>query len=111
MRLTSQVPAIMKLNELRPGMDKIEIIVKLVDRKGPREVETNYGVTHIIVDGEVEDESDKMALTVWNEKTQEINKVEIGEQIRLLNAFVTSFKGVLSLNIGRDTLFKELQAR
>ena len=101
----------MKLNELRPGMDKIEIVVKLVGRKKPRKVETNYGVNHCIVDGEVEDESGKMALTVWNEKTQDINKVEIGEQMRILNAFVTSFKGVLSLNIGRDTLIEEMHAR
>ena len=101
----------MKLNELRPGMDKIEIIVKLVCRKKPREIETNYGVTHCIVDGEVEDESGKMSLTVWNEKTQDINKIEIGEQIRILNSFVTSFKGVLSLNIGRDTFIEKLPAR
>lgn len=100
----------MKLNGLRPGMDKIEIIVKLVGREKPREIETNYGVTHCIVDGEVEDESGKMALTVWNEKIQDINKIEIGEQIRLLNSFVTSFKGVLSLNIGRATLIEELHA-
>ena len=100
----------MKLNGLRPGMDKIEIIVKLVGREKPRKIETNYGVTHCIVDGEVEDESGKMALTVWNEKIQDINKIEIGEQIRLLNSFVTSFKGVLSLNIGRATLIEELHA-
>jgi ssDNA-binding replication factor A large subunit len=101
----------MKLNELRPGMDKIEIIVKLVCRKNPREIETTYGVTHCIVDGEVEDESGKMVLTVWNEKIPDINKIEIGEQIQILNSFVTSFKGVLSLNIGRDTLIEKLPTR
>ena len=93
----------MKLKDLRPGMEHVDIQVRLVGLEEPREVETNYGVTHVLVDGQVEDDSGKMELTVWNEKTEQLNRIKLGDIVELKDCFITSFKGTLSINVGRDS--------
>jgi ssDNA-binding replication factor A large subunit len=84
-------------------MEHIDIKVMVKDLNEPREVLTSYGVTHNIVDGEVEDDTGDMGLTIWNEKIELISEVKRGSLIMLRNCFVTSFKGALSINIGRDS--------
>ena len=84
-------------------MDHVDIQVRLVDLEEPREVETNYGVTHVLAEGQVEDDSGGMRLTVWNEKIEQIDGVNVGDTMELKDCFITSFKGVLSINVGRDS--------
>ncbi|GAF95886.1 unnamed protein product [marine sediment metagenome] len=93
----------MKLKDLRPGMEHVDIQVRLVVLEEPREVETNYGVTHVLVEGQVEDDSRGMKLTVWNEKIELIDGVKAGDMVELKDCFITSFRGVLSINVGRDS--------
>ena len=93
----------MILKELRPGMENINLRVKLLNLNEPREVPTNYGVTHTIVEGIVEDESGKIGLTIWNEKIEALESILSDSMIELKNCFITSFKGVLSINVGRDS--------
>ena len=93
----------MKLNELRPGMENIELSVELLSVGEPREVETYTGLKHTLVEGEVKDDTDSMGLTIWNESISELEKVKPGDDIKLINCFITSFKGVLSVNVGRES--------
>lgn len=93
----------MKLNELRPGMEHIELNVEIVSIGEEREVETYSGLKHTLVEGEVKDETGTMGLTVWNESISELEKVKPGDKAKLINCFITSFKGVLSVNIGRES--------
>jgi replication factor A1 len=92
-----------KLKDLRPGMEHVDIQVRLVGLEEPRKFETNYGVTHVLVEGQVEDDSGGMRLTVWNEKIEQIDGVNVGDTVELKDCFITSFKGVLSINVGRDS--------
>lgn len=94
----------MKLNELRPGMEKVELRVEILSLKEPRQVKTNSGLTHTLVEGEIEDGTRKMGFTVWNEKIEQLEGIEVGETVDLLNCFITSFRGVLSVNVGRDSV-------
>ena len=98
----------MKLNELRPGMEHLELSVEILRIGEPREVETYSGLKHTIVECEVKDDTKYMGLTVWNETIEELKKVKPGDNIKLNNCFITSFKGVLSVNIGRESII-ELQ--
>jgi len=93
----------MVLGGLRPGMEHVDATVRLLSLEEPREVLTSYGVTHVLVEGEVEDESGRMRLTIWNEKIQELEGIEVGSLVDLGDCFVTSFKGELSINVGRDS--------
>jgi ssDNA-binding replication factor A large subunit len=96
----------LKLSELRPGMENVELVVELISLEEPREVTTYSGLEHTLVEGLVKDGSGTMGLTVWNEKIEELEKVEAGDTLRLVGCFITSFKGELSVNVGRDSDIK-----
>ncbi len=93
----------MKLSELRPGMENIDLYVKLLSLEEPRVVTTNLGLTHTLVEGVISDETDKIGLTVWNDKIGELVHVKVGDDIELTKCFISSFKGDLSVNVGRDS--------
>ena len=82
----------MKLKDLRSGMDHIDIQVGLVGLEEPREVEANYGVTHDLVEGQVEDDSGKMKLTICDEKIKQIDRVKVGDTVKLKDCMITSLK-------------------
>ena len=93
----------MKLSELRPGMENVELMVELISIEEPRKVTTYSGLEHTLVEGLVKDGSGSMGLTVWNEKIEELQGIEAGDTLRLVDCFITSFKGELSVNVGRDS--------
>jgi replication factor A1 len=97
----------MKLNELRPGMENLELMVEIISKGEPREVETYSGLKHILVEGEIKDDTMTMRLTVWNDTIDELKKVKAGDKVKLVNCFITSFKGVLSVNIGRESTIEK----
>jgi ssDNA-binding replication factor A large subunit len=87
-------------------MENVELVVELISLEEPREVTTYSGLEHTLVEGLVKDGSGTMGLTVWNEKIEELEKVEAGDTLRLVGCFITSFKGELSVNVGRDSDIK-----
>ncbi len=93
----------MKLSELRPGMEDVELEVEFMSLEEPRKVTTYSGLEHTLVEGVVSDGSVEMGLTVWNEKIEELEGIEAGDTLRLVGCFITSFKGELSVNVGRDS--------
>ena len=99
----------MKLKDLRPGYENVNLEVKILRLDNPKEITTSYDVTHIIVEGEVEDDSRKMNLTVWNENIKKFEKVDLGDIVELRNCFITSFKGVLSINVGRSSEVQSIE--
>jgi replication factor A1 len=94
---------IMKLSELRPGMENVDLHVKLLSLEKVREVTTYTGLKHNIVEGDISDETGRMNLTVWNEKIEELSNITAGDEVFLKNCFISSFKGDLSVNVGRDS--------
>ncbi|MBN2335365.1 hypothetical protein JXL21_07360 [Candidatus Bathyarchaeota archaeon] len=96
----------MKLSELRPGMEKVELTLDLVSLEEQREVTTYSGLKHNLVEGVVKDDSGSMALTVWNEMIPELERLKAGDTLRITGCFITSYKGVLSVNVGRDSVIE-----
>lgn len=93
----------MKIRDLRPGMEKVDLKVRVIQLKEPRHVTSYTGVEHVLVEGEVEDNSGRAVLTVWNDLIRQLEGVEIGGTVELRNCFITSFQGVLQVNVGRDS--------
>jgi ssDNA-binding replication factor A large subunit len=89
-------------------MENLELIVVIISIKKPREVKTYSGFTHILIEGKVKDDTMTMDLTVWNDAIQELQEVKPGDKVKLSNCFITSFKGVLSVNIGRESTIEKL---
>jgi replication factor A1 len=46
----------------------------------------------------VADETGSVKLTLWNEQ---IDQVNVGDNIKIDNGYVTSFKGEIQLNVGK----------
>lgn len=93
----------MKIRDLRPGMEKVDLKIRVIGLEEPRHVTTYTGVEHVLVEGEIEDETGGSVLTVWNDLIRQLNGVEIGSTVELRNCFITSFQGVLHVNVGRDS--------
>jgi ssDNA-binding replication factor A large subunit len=92
----------MKLSELRPGMEDLILFVDLISLEDPREVETYSGIKHTIVEGKITDGKKVLNFTVWNESIEKLKEIKPGDKIKLTKAFITSYKGNLSVNVGRE---------
>jgi replication factor A1 len=101
----------MKLEDMRPGMEDIDLMVRVVQLTEPQIVESNTGIKYRMVEGLVEDDTGKMEITVWDDKIrEELAGIEEGDSVFLKRAFITSFKGKLSVNIGRDSEIINLES-
>ena len=92
-----------KLADLRPGMEHLDFKLTIVRISGVRKVKTYSGLEHSILEGEVTDNNTVIPFAVWNEKISLFDKLTPSDEVELLNCFITSFKGVLQLNVGRDS--------
>ena len=98
-----------RLSELRPGMEHLNFTVIISKISGLRKVKTYSGIEHTILEGEITDGQDKVSFAVWNEKTDFFSGIKVGDRVVLTNCFVTSFKGILQVNIGRDSDTKKVE--
>ncbi|MEM1526426.1 MAG: single-stranded DNA-binding protein [Ignisphaera sp.] len=85
-----------KVIDLKPGMENINVDVRVVESLGVRTITTKAGVRTL---GEyiVGDESGRVKLVVWGSKAGSLN---VGDTISIKNAWVTQFKGEVQLNAG-----------
>jgi replication factor A1 len=86
----------MKAKELRSGKVD-EISLKVVEIGEPREVSTRYGSSRVC-DAIGEDETGQVKLALWNE---EIDKVHMGDEIKITNGYVKEWRDELQLSAGR----------
>jgi ssDNA-binding replication factor A large subunit len=99
-----------RIKDFRPGMDKLNLRVKVTKLLGARKVKTYTGVEHSIFEGELSDGEGTIGFAVWNEKIDLFNGVAVGDEMLLSNCFVTSFKGILQVNVGRDSEAEKVTA-
>jgi replication factor A1 len=87
------------IKDLQNGMKRISVEAKVVEKGDVREVRSRFGnETYRIVDAVVADESGSIKLTLWNEQ---IDQVNVGDNVKIDNGYVTSFKGEIQLNVGK----------
>ena len=87
------------IKDLQDGMKRVSVEAKVVDKGDPREVKSRFkDETYRIVDAVVADESGSVKLTLWNEQ---IDLINVGDNIKIENGYVTSFKSEIQLNVGK----------
>ena len=80
-------------------MKRVDVEGKIVEKGDPREVKSRFkDETYRIVDAVLADESGSIKLTLWNEQIEQVN---VGDNIKVENGYVTSFKGETQLNVGK----------
>jgi replication factor A1 len=88
----------MKINEIKRGMSDITVEGKIVDKSEPRRVNTRYG-PRSVADATLQDETGSIKLSLWEEK---IDSVNIGDKVKINDAYVTEFRNELQLSIPRS---------
>ena len=88
----------MKIVELKPGMKRVEVTAKIIEKSDPREVTTRFGDTSRVATAVVQDDSGTIKLSLWNET---IDQVNVNDTVKIENGYVTTFKGETQLNVGR----------
>jgi replication factor A1 len=87
------------IKDLADGMKRVSVEGKVVEKGDAREVKSRYkDETYRIVDAVIADESGSIKLTLWNEQIEQVN---IGDNVKIENGYVTSFKGETQLNVGK----------
>jgi len=88
----------MKINEIKRGMSGMSIEGKITSISESRRVQTRYG-SRSVADATLEDETGSIKLSLWEEK---IDAVNIGDKVKISDAYVTEFRNQLQLNIPRS---------
>jgi replication factor A1 len=87
------------IKDLNDGMKRVSVEGKVVEKSDPREVKSRYkDETYRIVDAVIADETGSVKLTLWNEQIEQVN---VGDNLKIENGYVTSFKGETQLNVGK----------
>jgi len=88
-----------KILNLKPGMENIDIDVRVIQKLGVRTINTKAGVRTL---GEyiVGDESGRVKLVAWGSKAAALAE---GDTVAIKNAWVTAFRGEVQLNIGKNS--------
>ena len=89
---------LMKVHELKPGMQRVGMEVKVLSVSKPKQAVTGRGVTHEILEVEVGDETGSIMLVLWDEK---VIPLEAGDVLQIENGFVSSYRGSWRLNVGK----------
>jgi len=80
-------------------MSHVNLTVKVRNASESTQVVTSAGVDHEILELEVGDKSGSIKLVLWDEKI--IPDLKKDDLVKIENGFVTSFKGVWRINVGR----------
>jgi replication factor A1 len=88
----------MKINELKPAMNNVNIKAKIAELKEPREVMTKFGSATNLVEATLEDDSGTIKLTLWGNQSEGL---EEGSEVEITKGFTKEFRDELQLGIGR----------
>jgi replication factor A1 len=94
------------INELKIGMNNINLKAKVADLEEPREVMTKFGTVTQLVEATLEDETGSIKLTLWGKQSE---GVEIGKEVEVTNGFTKQFREELQLGIGRGGSIKTVE--
>lgn len=97
----------MKLSELQPRQSGIEVTVEVIDKGEVREF-SKFGRAGRVCTAVVKDDSAQMNMTLWNE---DIDKLKVGDRIKLTNGFVNEWQGEMQLTTGRAGKIEILEAQ
>ena len=88
----------MKISELKPGMNAT-IEGEVISIEPTREVRTKFGKLIRVANATVNDGSGEIVVTLWE---KDIERVSIGDKIKIENGWVSEFKGAVQLSAGRQ---------
>ena len=87
----------MAIKDLTPKQGNVDVTVDAIEKGDIREFQ-KFGKAGRVCNAKVRDESGEIALTLWNE---DIDKVNVGDKLKITNGYVSEWQGELQLSTGR----------
>ena len=87
----------MEIKDLRAKQGKVDIIIDIVDKEATREF-NKFGKAGKVCNAIAKDKSGKIKLTLWND---DVDKVNIGDKVHIINGYVNEWQGELQLTTGK----------
>lgn len=87
----------MKANKIKPGMKSLDLELKVVDKEEPHTFENDNGEGRVAT-AICEDDSGEVKVSLWNE---EIDKVSVGDEIKIENGYSRLFKNEVYVSAGK----------
>lgn len=94
-----------RIADLKPGMSA-SIEGEVISIEASREVRTKYGKLIRVANATVADDSGQILVTLWG---NDIDRVSIGDKIRIENGWVSDFKGTLQITAGKSGKMEIIQ--
>ena len=85
-----------KVSDLKPGMERVSVLVRVIDPGEVRKITTKSG-ERTIREAVVGDESGRVKLVMWGKSIKSLAK---GDVVEVSGAWTTVFRGKLQLNVG-----------
>jgi len=80
-------------------MKRVEVEAKVISKDATREVLSRYkDVVHRVANAAVSDGTGTIKLTLWNDQIEQVN---VNDNIKVENGYITTFRGEMQLNVGR----------
>lgn len=95
----------MNIKDLKPRMGSVNLVVTVVDKGDAREFD-KFGKKGRVCTATVQDDTGKVALTLWNE---DVDKVGVGDKVEMANGWVGEYQGELQLSAGKFGQLKVLE--
>lgn len=86
----------LKLNNINPGMERLNPVVEVVEVGPSKIVQTRFGEAKTAL-AIVKDDTGKLNLKLWRDQ---VDMIKQGDIIRIENGFATMFGGNVEINVG-----------
>ncbi len=87
----------MAIKDLTPRQGKVDLIVEVAE-KGDVRTWNKFGTSGRVANAKVKDDSGQIVLTLWND---DIDKVNVGDKIHIINGYVGEWQGEMQLSTGK----------
>ena len=87
----------MAIKDLEVRQGKVDVTVEVVDKGSIREFE-KFGKSGRVCNAKVRDETGEISMTLWND---DIDKVNVGDRIHIVNGYVSEWQGEKQLSTGK----------
>jgi replication factor A1 len=92
-------PAHVKIEDLRVGMKRMNLIAEVLETSEPAKVHTQFRDNAVVSNAVIGDETGSVMLCLWD---QQVNAVSVGDCVEVKNAHVATFKGKKQLRLGKN---------
>ncbi len=90
----------MKVSDLKSNSNFDELVLKIIEKKDPREVARRFGGTARVCDLVGEDEEgNTVQVTLWND---EIDQIQLNETLKITDGWVKEWGNQLQVSTGRN---------